>query len=158
MSKPIECNSFIDQMTILLGSFHLLTRLCLFFRLGFSSRWTVNYQLYKLGLEKTEDSEIKLPTLIGLWRKQGSSRKTSTSASLTSLKHLTVWITTNHGKFLKTEVQGHFTCSLRKLYSGQEATVRTGHGTTDWLQLGNGVYCHPACLTSMQITSCEMLS
>ena len=98
----------------------------------------MNYQLYKLGLEKTEDSEIKLPTLIGLWRKQGSSRKTSTSASLTSLKHLTVWITTNHGKFLKTEVQGHFTCSLRKLYSGQEATVRTGHGT-DWFQIGKGI-------------------
>ena len=114
--------------------------------------------MYKLGLEKTEESEIKLPTFIGLWRKQGSPRKTFTSASLTMLKPLTVWITTKYGKFLKTGVQGHFFCPLRKLYAGQDATVRTGHGTTDWLQLGNGVYCHPAYLTSMQITSCEMLA
>ena len=85
-------------------------------------------------------------------------QKTSTSASLTTLKTLTVWITTNHGKFLKTGVQGHFFCPLRKLYAGQEATARTGHGTTDWLQLGNGVYCHSAYLTSMQIISCEMLA
>ena len=49
---------------------------------------------------------------------------------------------------------------LRNLYAGQEATVRTGHGTTDWLQYGKeyvkAVYCHPAYLTYMQITSCEM--
>ena len=50
---------------------------------------------------------------------------------------------------------------LRTLYSGQEATVRTGHGTTDWLQIGKeyvkAVYCHPAYLTSIQSTSCEVL-
>ena len=50
---------------------------------------------------------------------------------------------------------------LRNLYAGQEATVRTGHGTTEWFQIGKGVrqavYCHPAYLTSMQSTSCEML-
>ena len=49
------------------------------------------------------------------------------------------------------------TCLLRSLYAGQEATVRTGHGTTDWFQIGKGahqaVYCHPAYLTSMQSTS-----
>ena len=54
----------------------------------------------------------------------------------------------------------HLTCLLRTLYAGQEATVRTGHGTTDWFQIGKGVvkamYCHPAYLTSMQSTSCEM--
>jgi len=51
----------------------------------------------------------------------------------------------------------HLTCLLRNLYAGQEATVRTGHGTTDWFQIGKGVcqavYCHPAYLTSMQSTS-----
>ena len=56
----------------------------------------------------------------------------------------------------------HLTCLLRNLYAGQEATVRTGHGTTDWFQIGKGVrqavYCHPAYLTSMQNTSCEMQS
>ena len=54
---------------------------------GFSSMWTENFQMYKLGLEKAEKSEIKLPTFVGLLRKQGNSRKTSTSASLTTLSH-----------------------------------------------------------------------
>ena len=50
-------------------------------------------------------------------------------------------------------IPGHLTCLLRNLYTGQEATVRTGHGTTDWFQIGKGVYCHPAYLTYMQSTS-----
>ena len=58
-------------------------------------------------------------------------------------------------------IPDHLTCLLRNLYAGQEATVRTGHGTTDWFQIGKGVhqavYCHPAYLTSMQSTSCDML-
>ena len=56
--------------------------------------------MYKLGLEKAEELEIKLPTFIGAWRKQENSRKPSIS-SLTTLKPLTLWITTNSGKFLK---------------------------------------------------------
>ena len=54
-------------------------------------------------------------------------------------------------------IPDHLTCLLRNLYAGQEATVRTGHGTTDWFQIGKGVvkavYCHPAYLTYMQSTS-----
>ena len=54
-------------------------------------------------------------------------------------------------------IPDHLTCLLRNLYAGQEATVRSGHGTTDWFQIGKGVvktvYCHPAYLTSMQSTS-----
>ena len=62
------------------------------------------------------------------------------------LKPLTVWITTNCGKFFKRwEYQTHI-CLLRKLYAGQEATVRTGHGTTDWFQTGKGV--HQGCILS----------
>ena len=53
-------------------------------------------------------------------------------------------------------IPDHLTCLLRNLYAGQEATVRTGHGTTDWFQIGKGV-CHAAYLTYMQNTSCEML-
>ena len=57
-------------------------------------------------------------------------------------------------------IPDHLTCFLRNLYAGQEATVRTGHGTTDWFQIGKGVhqavYCHPAYLTYMQSISCEM--
>ena len=55
--------------------------------------------MFKLDFEKAEESEIKLPTLIGPWRKQGTSRKTAASTSLTMLKPLTVWITINCGKF-----------------------------------------------------------
>ena len=68
------------------------------FKLGFSSTWTKNFQMYTLGLEKAEQSEIKLPTFAGSWRKQGNSRKICTSASMTTLKPLTMWITTQQLK------------------------------------------------------------
>ena len=68
---------------------------------GFSRRWTVNFQLFKLDLEKAEEPEIKLPTSAGSSKKQESSRKTSISALLTMPKPLTVWITRNCGKFWK---------------------------------------------------------
>ena len=93
----------------------------------------------KLGFEEAEEPEIKLPTFIGSWRKQGSSRKTSTSASLTTLKPWTVWITTNHGKFLVMGIPDHLTCLLRHLFAGQEATVRSEHRATYWFKIGKGV-------------------
>ena len=68
---------------------------------GFNSMWTMNFQMLKLDLEKAEEPEIKLPTPTGSWKKQESSRKTSTSALLTMSKPLTVWITINCGKFFK---------------------------------------------------------
>ena len=62
-------------------------------------------------------------------------------------KALTVWITINCGKILKeVGIPDHLTCLLRNLYAGQEATVRTGHGTTDWFQIGKGV--HQCCALS----------
>ena len=71
-----------------------------------------------------------------------------------------MWITTNCGKFLQDmKIVDLLTFLLRNLYAGQEATVRIGHGTTDWFQIGKGVhqavYCHPACLTYMQSTASE---
>ena len=68
---------------------------------GFNSTRTVNFQMFKLDLEKSEEPEIKLPASAGSSKKQESSRKTSTSALLTMPKPLTVWSTTNCGKFLK---------------------------------------------------------
>ena len=82
---------------IQLWSLHILARLCSkSFTLGFRSTWTKNFQVYwySLGYKK-QKNEIKLPTFVGSWRKQGSFRKTPTSASLSTLKPLTVWIPTN---------------------------------------------------------------
>ena len=63
----------------------------------------MNFQMFKLDLEKVEEPEIKLPTSVGSSKNQESSRKTSTSALLKTLNPLTVWITTNCGKFLKRQ-------------------------------------------------------
>ena len=79
-------------------------------------------------------------------RKSRSSRKTSISALLTMPKPLTVWITTNCGKFWKRwEYQTTWPASWEN-FAGQEATVRTGQGTTDWFQIGKGV--HQGCILS----------
>ena len=96
----------------------------------------MNFHMFKLDLEKAKEPEIKLPTSVASWKKQESSRKTSTSASLTMPKPLTMWITTNW-KIQEMAIPDHLTCLLRNLYAGQEATVR--HGTTDWFQIGKGV-------------------
>ena len=90
----------------------------------------MNFQMLKLVLEKTKELEIKLPTSAGSSKNQESSRKTSISALLTMPKPLTVWITINRKILQEMGIPDHLTCLLRNLYTGQEATVRTGHGTT----------------------------
>ena len=101
--------------------------------------------MFKLILEKAEEPEIKLSTSAGSWIKQESSRKTSISALLTMPKPLTVWITA-WKTLQEMGIPDHLTCLLRNLYAGQEATVRTGHGTTAWFQIGKGV--RQGCLLS----------
>ena len=95
--------------------------------------------MFKLVLEKAEEPEIKLPTSAGSLKKQESSRKPSISALLTMPKPLTVWITINWKILKEMGIPDHLTCFLRNLYAGQEATVRTGHGTTHWFQIVKGV-------------------
>ena len=95
--------------------------------------------MFELDLEKAEESEIKLPTSAGISKKQESSRKISISALLAMPKPLTVWITINWKILQEMEIPDHVTCLLRNLHAGQEAMVRTGHGTTDWFQIGKGV-------------------
>ena len=103
----------------------------------------VNFQMFKLDLEKAEEPEIKLPTPLGSSKKQDSSRKMSISALLTMPKPLTV--SQQPGKFLKEMgIPDYLTCLLKNLYAGQEASVRTGHGITDWFQIGKGV--HQGCI------------
>ena len=91
----------------------------------------------KLGLEKDKQSETKLPTFAGSYRKLVNSRKPSTSVSPAMLKPLTVWLIVNCGKLLR---DGNTRLSyLRNLYAGQEATVRTLNGTTGWFKTEKGV-------------------
>ena len=98
----------------------------------------MNFQMFKLDLEKAEEPEIKLPTSAGSLKKQESSRKASISAlyakAFDCVDHNKLW------KILKEMgIPDHLTCLLRNLYAGQEATVRTGHGTIDWFQIRKGV-------------------
>ena len=88
------------QTTTQLHSSHMLVKQrSKFSKPGFSNTWTMNFQMFKLVLEKAEEPEIKLPTSAGSSKKQEGSRKTSISALLTMPKPLTVWITINCGKF-----------------------------------------------------------
>ena len=99
----------------------------------------MNFQMFKLVFEKAEEQEIKLPTSTGSSKKQESFRKTSTSALLTMPKPFTVWITINCGKSERDGNTRPPNLPLEKPICSQEATVRNGHGTTDWFQIGKGV-------------------
>ena len=96
----------------------------------------MNFQMFKLVLEKAEEPEIQLPTSAGSWKKQESSRKTTVSPLLTMPKPLTVWITINWKILKEMGIPDLLTCLLRNLYAGQEATVRIGHGTIALFQIG----------------------
>ena len=115
---------------------------------GFSSTWTVKFQMFKLVLEKAEEPEIKLAI----------SAISSKKWKRVPEKHLLLLIDypkafdcVDHNKLWKIlkemGIPDHQTCLLRNLYAGQEATVRTGHGTTDWFQIGKGV--RQGCILSL---------
>ena len=107
----------------------------------------MNFQIFKLVLEKAEEPEIKLPTASGSSGKQESSRK---NIYFCSIDYAKAFDCVDHSKLWETlkemGIPDYLTCLLRNLYAGQEATVRTGHGTTDWFQIGNGV--HQGCVLS----------
>ena len=133
-----------------------------FSKQDFNNTWTKNSQMFKLDLEKAEEPEIQLPISIGSSKKQGNSRKASTSASLTMLKPLTVWITTKCGKFFKrweyhtTLLASWETCmQVRKQQLEPIMEQRTGSKLEK--EYVKAVYCHSAYLTSMQSTSWETL-
>ena len=110
----------------------------------------VNIELpgIQAGFQKGKATRDQISTFVGSWKMQGISRKTS--ASLTVLKPLTVWITVNWNifqEFLYSSRCGRTispTCLLRNLYSGQETTVRIGHGKAEWFKIGKGV--HQGCI------------
>ena len=124
--------------------------------------WTMNFQMFKLHLEKAEEPEIKLPTSIGSSKKQENSRKTSTSASLTMPKPLTVWITANCRKFLKrweyqTTLPTSWEICMQVKKQQLEPDMEQQTGSKLGKEYTKAVYCHPAYLTYMQSTSWEML-
>ena len=122
----------------------------------------MNFQMFKLGLEKAEKLEIKLPTSIGSPKKQESSRKTYTSALLTMPKRLTVWITTNCGKFFKsweyqTTWSAFWEICMQVKKQQLELDMEQQTGSKLGKECVKAVYRHPAYLTYMQSTSWEML-
>ena len=147
------------QTTAQLHSSHTLAKLCSkFSKPSFNSMWIENFQMFKLVLEKAEELETKLPTCAGSLKKQESSR-ISTSASLTTLKPLTVWITTNCGKFLKrwnyqTSLPVSWEISMQVKKQQLEPDIEQWTGSKWGKGYIKAVYCHPAYLTSMQSILC----
>ena len=104
----------------------------------FNSTWTMNFQMFKLDSEKTEEPEIKLPTSIG-------SKKYEFQKNMyfCFIDYVKAFDCVDHNKLWKIlkemGISNHLICLLRNLYAGQEGTVRTGHGTTDGFQIGKGI-------------------
>ena len=108
--------------------------------------WTVNFQMFKLDLEKPEEPEIKLPTFVGSLKKQEYQKNIffcfiDYAEAFDCVDHNRLWTVLQ-----EMGIPDHLTCLLRNLYAGQETTVRNGHGTTDWFQIGKGV--HQGCMLS----------
>ena len=129
------------QTTAQFHSSHTLVKWCSkFSKPGFSNTRTVNFQMFKLVLEKAEELEIKLPTSTWIMEKAKEFQKNINfgfidyAKAFNCVDHNQLW------KILKEmRITDHLTCLLRNLYADQEATVRTRHGTTDWFQIGKGV-------------------
>ena len=133
------------QTTAQLPSSHMLVKWCLkFSEPDFNNTWTVNFLMFKLVLEKAEEPEIKLPTSAGYWKSKRVPEK-----HLFLLYWLCQSLCVDPKKLWKIlkemGISDHLTCLLRNLHAGQEATVRTRHGT-DWFQIGKGV--HQGCILS----------
>jgi len=108
--------------------------------------WIMNSQMFTLLIEKAEESEIKFPTSAGSWKKQDFHKNIyfcfiDYAKAFDCVDHSKLW------KILKEmRIPDHLTCLLRNLYAGQEATVRNGHGTTDWFQVRKRI--HWGCILS----------
>ena len=121
-----------DPTTTQLPSSHILAKKCSkFSKPGFNSTWIMNFQAVKLDLENTEETEIKFPISTGSLKKQELQK----NIYFCFIDYAKVFDCVDHNKLWKIlkemGMPGHLTCLLRNLYAGQEATVRTRHGTTD---------------------------
>ena len=129
------------QTTSQLHSSHTLEKECSkFSNSGFSNMWSMNYPIFKLVLENAEEPETKLPTFAGSSKKAREFQKNiyfwfiDYAKAFDCVDHNKLW------KILKEmRIPDGVTCLLRSLYASQEATVRTGHGATDWFQIRIGI-------------------
>ena len=138
------------QIITQLHFFYMPARLCSkSFKLGFSSTWTENFQMYMLDLERAEEPEIKLPTSIGTYKKEGNSKKTSTSGSLTMVMPMIVWIKTNCGIFLirwecQTTLPASWETYMQDKQQQLQLDMEQWTGSKLEKEYINAVYCHPA--------------
>ena len=135
------------QTTAQLHSSHTLAKQCSkFSKPGFNSTWTVNFQMFKLDLEKAEDPN-QIANIYWIIEK---AREFQKSIYFCFIDNAKVFDCVDHNQLWKIlkgmGIPDHLTCLLRNLYAGQEATVRTGHGTTDWFHTEKGV--HQGCILS----------
>ena len=141
-SNPEVRQQKMVQITIQLHSFHMLERLCSkFFKLCFSSMWLDNFQMYQRNqrsncqhqLEKQSNSNIYIYLSIYL----------PTHIHFCFIDYAITFEYVDHNKLWnileEMGISDHLTCLLRNLYAGQEATFRTGHGTSDWFQIWKGI-------------------
>ena len=116
----------------------------------------MNFQMFKLVLEKAEEPEIKFPTSTGSSKTRGFQK----NIDFCFIDYDKAFDCVYHNKLWKIlqemGIPYHLICLLENLNAGQEATFRSGHRTTELFQIGKGVYCHPAYLTYMESTSYEM--
>ena len=142
------------QTTAQLHSSHTLAKQCSkFSKPGFNSTWTVNFQMFKLDLEKAEDPN-QIANIYWIIEKAREFQKSIYFCFIDYTKPLTVRITTNWKILKEMKIPYHMTCLLRNLYVGQEAIVRTGHGISDRFQIGKGVrqgYILSPCLFNLYV-------
>ena len=128
------------QTTSQLHSSHTLAKQCSkFSKPGIKSMWTENMQMFKLDLETAEEPEIKLPISVGSSKKQGVPK----TIYFCFIDYTNTFDCVDHKKLWKIlqemRIPDHLTCLLRNLCAGQEAAIRTSHGTTAWFKIGKGV-------------------
>ena len=150
---PKKGNAKNAQTTTQLHSSHTLAKECSkFSKSGLNSTWTMNFQIFKLDLEKAEEPEIKLSTSIRSSKKQESSRKTYISALLTKPKPLTMWITTKCRKFFKrwkTTLPSSWEIYIQVRKQQLELDMEKHTGSKLGKEYVKAIYCHPAYWTSM---------
>ena len=136
--KERQCQEYSNYHTIALIS-HASKAMLKYCKPGFSNMWIVNFQMFKLVLEKAEEPEIKLPTFAGSSKKQEFQK----NIYFCFIDYAKAFDCVDHNQLQKIlqemGIPDHHSCRLRNLHAGQEATVCTSHGTMDGFQIGKGV-------------------